>query len=434
MNDTSQYQGMLYLVGAGPGDPNLLTVKASKLLEIADIVAHDALISQEILERIQKNKRLLVGHRSTQKRPPLIDHRIVEAVKKGLCVVRLKSGDPFMFGRIGEEITEIKKQGLPFEIVPGISSFMGAASSLKMPLTHRDIAHELHCLSGHQAEGKHCGFGITTVGFMISRRLKENVNLLITRGYSPDTPAVLIACATRPEEKILGAPLSHIVDKAEEEDFFAHPDDGHFPPSLLIVGEIVRSSDRLRLMPSKNVMSENKQPERTSAGLMLVYTGDGKGKTTAALGIAMRHLGYRKTIGMVQFIKGKRQTGEALFISQTPLFHHVISGRGFTWKSNDISQDRDAARHGWEQAQNMIMSGRYEAIILDEITYPINYDFLSLNDVLETLRKRPRNLHVILTGRKAHPELIKEANLVTTMEATKHPYQQGIKAIKALDY
>jgi cob(I)alamin adenosyltransferase len=169
-------------------------------------------------------------------------------------------------------------------------------------------------------------------------------------------------------------------------------------------------------------------------GLLLVYTGKGKGKTTAALGIVFRALGRGLRVAVVQFIKGKWKTGEGAFAEKLPDLTFLIMGRGFTWESDDISRDKEAARAAWQRAAELIVAGEHAIVILDELTYVINYDFVSLEEILATLRARPEHVHVVITGRNAPEELVQMADLVTEMKSVKHPYEKGIPAAPGIDF
>jgi cob(I)alamin adenosyltransferase len=169
-------------------------------------------------------------------------------------------------------------------------------------------------------------------------------------------------------------------------------------------------------------------------GLVVVYTGDGKGKTTAALGVAFRALGRDLPVAVLQFIKGKWKTGEREFAARVPGLLFEVTGLGFTWDSDDISQDRRAAEQGWRRARELILDGKHAVVVLDELTYAINHGFVPIADVLETLRARPPHVHVIVTGRSAPEELIAAADLVTEMTCIKHPFQRGVRAQPGLDY
>ncbi len=168
--------------------------------------------------------------------------------------------------------------------------------------------------------------------------------------------------------------------------------------------------------------------------LVLLYTGNGKGKTTSALGVTMRAWGRAWNICWLQFIKartshyGETRAAERMGIEMIPL------GDGFTWLSKDINKDIALARECWELAREKIDSARYDLVVLDEITYPISYGWLDVDAVIETLRNRPHDVDIIMTGRDAVPELVEFADLVTEMTEVKHPYQQGIKAQPGIDY
>lgn len=169
-------------------------------------------------------------------------------------------------------------------------------------------------------------------------------------------------------------------------------------------------------------------------GLLVVYTGHGKGKSTSAFGVVFRALGRGMRVAVVQFIKGKWKTGEGMMAERLPELTWVVSGQGFTWESDDLTRDADAAKHGWARAQQLITEGEHDLVLLDEVTYPLNYGFVSVDDVLSVLARRPRRLHVLVTGRKAPQALIDAADLVTEMKPIKHPFDSGIPAQLGLDY
>ena len=169
-------------------------------------------------------------------------------------------------------------------------------------------------------------------------------------------------------------------------------------------------------------------------GLLLVYTGHGKGKTTAALGIVFRALGRGLSVAVVQFIKGKWKTGEGSFAEKLPELTFLVMGRGFTWESDDISRDKEAARTAWQKAAEIIAAGRHSVVVLDELTYVINYDFVTVSEVVAALRDRPPHVHVVVTGRNAPAELVEMADLVTEMKSIKHPYEKGIPAAPGIDF
>jgi cob(I)alamin adenosyltransferase len=169
-------------------------------------------------------------------------------------------------------------------------------------------------------------------------------------------------------------------------------------------------------------------------GLLVVYTGHGKGKTTAALGMVFRALGRGFRVAVVQFIKGKWKTGERIFAETLPALEFHVMGLGFTWDSDDLAKDKAAARAAWEKAREAILSGERDLVVLDELTYTFHYDFLPLVEVLEVFRARPPHVHIVVTGRNAPEELVALADLVTEMAVVKHPHTAGIKAQIGVDY
>jgi cob(I)alamin adenosyltransferase len=169
-------------------------------------------------------------------------------------------------------------------------------------------------------------------------------------------------------------------------------------------------------------------------GLILINTGNGKGKTTAAIGTAFRALGHGMRVGMIQFIKGKWKTGERKLGEQTQNLTWLTMGHGFTWESLDLDRDRAAARAAWEIARAWLSDESYDLVVFDEITYVINYGFVPLEEVVSALQARRADLHVILTGRDAPAELIAIADVVTQMQAVKHPYRDGVSAQKGIEF
>lgn len=170
-------------------------------------------------------------------------------------------------------------------------------------------------------------------------------------------------------------------------------------------------------------------------GLLMVNTGDGKGKTTAALGIAFRALGRNMKIAMVQFIKGKWKPAELktaeLFADKMTVF---AMGDGFTWKTQNLAQDVASARKAWEKCKEILVDPQYNLVIFDELNYVMKYNFLPVAEVIEGLKLKPAMTHVIITGRSAPQELIDMADMVTEMKCIKHPYEQGIKAQPGIEY
>jgi cob(I)alamin adenosyltransferase len=184
--------------------------------------------------------------------------------------------------------------------------------------------------------------------------------------------------------------------------------------------------------------AENDYTKRGShmkKGLLIVNTGDGKGKTTAALGTALRTAGHGLKVCFIQFIKGSWKYGELDAVKCFPdtIDFHVM-GKGFTWNSDNLEEDKALAREGWKLAEEAMASGRYHLVVLDEFTYLLNYGMIDLSSAVETIIKRPAELHLIITGRGAPESLMEAADLVTEMREIKHPFKEGIKAQKGIEF
>ncbi len=231
--------GKVYLVGAGPGDPELLTLKALKLLKSADVVLHDDLVSSAVLDFVPSSTQLIpVGKRCGRKSITQADinRLLVQNALLGLQVVRLKSGDPLIFGRAGEEIEALRQAGIEFEIVPGITAALGAAADAQIPLTHRQIASTLVLVTGHHAGAE--GFAdwpakisadATVVVYMPGQEYGSTAAQLRRAGVPGTTSCAVISRATSAEEQV------HITTLEEL------PQSPRLPsPTLLVVGEVVR--------------------------------------------------------------------------------------------------------------------------------------------------------------------------------------------------
>jgi cob(I)alamin adenosyltransferase len=170
-------------------------------------------------------------------------------------------------------------------------------------------------------------------------------------------------------------------------------------------------------------------------GLLIVHTGTGKGKSSAAFGMVLRCIGHGMRVGVVQFVKGVWGTGERVVLERFPeLVTLKAMGEGFTWETQDRARDVAAARAAWVAAKAMIADPAYRMVLLDELNIVLRYDYLPLDEVLETLKAKPRDLHVVVTGRNAKPELIELADLVTEMTMVKHPFRSGVKAQKGIEF
>lgn len=170
-------------------------------------------------------------------------------------------------------------------------------------------------------------------------------------------------------------------------------------------------------------------------GLLAVFTGNGKGKTTAALGMAIRAAGHGMRVLILQFIKGAWRYGELDALARFPEITIKPLGSGFTWKKENLEEDRRLAQIGWEEAAAAIRAGRYDMIVLDELTLVLAYELLPLEPVLETLSTRPKTLHIVVTGRNAPERLVEIADLATEMRQVKHPYHdRGLAAQKGIEF
>ncbi len=179
-------------------------------------------------------------------------------------------------------------------------------------------------------------------------------------------------------------------------------------------------------------MAELRNPER---GLVLVHTGNGKGKSSSAFGVIARALGWGQKVGVVQFIKGDWKTGEKSFFARFP--DEVVwktMGEGFTWDTQNAERDRAAAEAAFDEARTLLASGEFDLVVMDEINIALRYGLLSVDTVLAGLEARAKRTAAVLTGRDAPPALIEAADLVSEMVEIKHPFQAGIMAQKGIDY
>ncbi len=170
-------------------------------------------------------------------------------------------------------------------------------------------------------------------------------------------------------------------------------------------------------------------------GLLMIFTGNGKGKTTASLGLAMRAAGHCQKVCFIQFIKGSWRYGEMEAMERfTDTIDFHVMGRGFTWKSDDLEKDKAVAMEAWNHAHQAITSGYYDLVVLDEFTYTLNYKMVEIQPVLQAFAERPESLHIAITGRDAPEQLIAVADLVTEMKEIKHPYKTGVMAQKGIEF
>jgi cob(I)alamin adenosyltransferase len=196
--------------------------------------------------------------------------------------------------------------------------------------------------------------------------------------------------------------------------------------------EHISEEGRARIKAGRKAMLQS--ADRHSKGLVMVHTGNGKGKTTAALGLLLRAWGRDMRVVMLQFIKAKTGNWGEIRAAHKLGIEIVPLGDGFTWDSTDIAKDRKLAEEGWQLCREKILNGGYDIVILDEMTYCFQYGWLDLNEVIETLRSRPEGQHVVITGRDAPEALIEYADLVTEMREIKHPYYAGVRAQKGIEF
>ena len=204
------------------------------------------------------------------------------------------------------------------------------------------------------------------------------------------------------------------------------------------MSEDVNETHRKRMVKVNEVKDRQLANAQEEKGLVIVHTGSGKGKSTAAFGMAMRSLGQGMKVGVVQFIKGAIETGEAAFIQQLseqgmPIEMHTM-GEGFTWKTQDRERDIETAMRGWAKAEELIRDESFDLVILDELNIALKYDYVPVSLVVETLLAKRHMLHVVITGRNAKQELIEIADLVSEMKVIKHPYSRGIKPQRGVEF
>ena len=198
-----------------------------------------------------------------------------------------------------------------------------------------------------------------------------------------------------------------------------------------------KDSERHRAKMAKRKAVQDKEvAEKTiEKGLLIVNTGPGKGKTTAAFGLALRMLGYGRKVGVVQFIKGAWHTGEkdAFSAFGERIVWHTM-GEGFTWETQDLARDIAAAERAWAKALELMADPSISLIVLDELNIALRYDYLDLGEVVDALKSRRADLHIVVTGRNAKPVLVEAADLVTEMTVVKHHFSAGVKAQQGIEF
>jgi cob(I)alamin adenosyltransferase len=204
----------------------------------------------------------------------------------------------------------------------------------------------------------------------------------------------------------------------------------------MIDDEAARNERHAEKMKKRKAFQDRQVASKSvEKGLLMVHTGPGKGKSTAAFGLILRTAGHGLRVGLVQFIKGAWSTGEQFALERfEDLIDHRIMGEGFTWETQDRARDIAAAQRAWEAAKTMMRDERYHLIVLDELNVVLRYDYLPVQEVIETLKTRRPGLHVLVTGRNAPQALMEAADLVTEMRPLKHHFDAGVKAQVGIEF
>ncbi len=208
------------------------------------------------------------------------------------------------------------------------------------------------------------------------------------------------------------------------------------PKKTDLMSEDERNAYHAQKMAKKKAAREKMLATKTKErGLIIVHTGKGKGKSTAAFGMVFRAIGHGFKIGIVQFVKGKWGTGERDVLEKFPDQVTIKAmGEGFTWETQDRARDIAAARAAWQEAKKMIADKSYKMVLLDELNICLRYEYLDIAEVVEFIKNKPADTHVIITGRNAKDELIEIADLVTEMTQVKHPFRDGVKAQAGIEF
>ncbi len=247
-DDAETADGKVYLIGSGPGDPDLLTIKARRILEEADVVLHDKLPGPDIIEMIPEEKREDVGKRARGERTSqqYTNERMRDLARDGKTVGRLKGGDPFVFGRGGEETVYLAKHGVPFEVVPGVTSAIAGPGVAGIPVTHREYVSSVTFVTGHEDPTKEksavdwnalAATGGTLVVLMGVGKLPKYTQELLDAGMDPETPVALIERGTWADQQVATGTLETIVDARDEV--------GIEPPAITVIGDVAAERQRV---------------------------------------------------------------------------------------------------------------------------------------------------------------------------------------------
>lgn len=250
--------GKVWLVGAGPGDASLITVKGLNCIRRADCIVYDRLVNPELLDFAQADCELINVGKNPNHHPipqPEINQILIEHAQKGRQVVRLKSGDPYVFGRGGEEAEDLAKLGLNFEVVPGITSAIGGLAYAGIPVTHRGYSSSFHVITGHLQDGKDphnwqalAALNGTLIILMGMSQIEQICNKLIINGRSADTPAAVVMWASRDHQRVVTSTLEQLPSEVKRQGLAA--------PALIVIGDVVCLSDCLKFIPSQPFIEE----------------------------------------------------------------------------------------------------------------------------------------------------------------------------------
>lgn len=232
--------GKVYLIGAGPGDPDLITIKALKALQVADAILIDDLVNRDLLQHAPNARVIEVGKRGGCKSTPqhFINRMMIALAEQGQVIARLKGGDPFLFGRGGEEILALRTAGISVEVIPGITSGIAAPASIGIPVTHRELSHGVTFITGHSQNDAAPDWaslvrgGTTLVIYMGMKRLASIVTDLLNAGMPPDTPAAAVQQGTLPQQRHIISPLNMLPMAVQQQ--------GLTSPGIIVVGDVVR--------------------------------------------------------------------------------------------------------------------------------------------------------------------------------------------------
>jgi uroporphyrin-III C-methyltransferase len=259
MSNRATKGGKVYLIGAGPGDPKLLTIKAAEAISASDVIVYDYLVNPEVLRHARRGAELIyVGKRAGQ--PSIsqseINQTLIECARRGDMVARLKGGDPFIFGRGGEEAESLVRAGVEWEVIPGISSGNAAAAYAGIPLTHRDHASSVTFITGHDSPAKrgravdwdaHARAADTLVIFMCAETVTRIARALIRGGRAPETPVAIIRWGTYEHQEVYSGALEDLAESFELAPIIIEP------PAIAIIGDVVSLKERLRWAASREV-------------------------------------------------------------------------------------------------------------------------------------------------------------------------------------